>query len=162
MNSWASLGVRLVARGAVLYAFWLLLVDDLHPDELVTGAVTAGGAAALGTIVDASRRDRVLVTLPMLRRLYRPLLKLVTDTFTVTGALLRAIVWRQPVQGRLRAVRYEAVSDRPQDRGRRILTEWGASLAANRYALGIDRESRYLLVHELAPSSEPLDPLGLG
>ena len=39
---------------------------------------------------------------------------------------------------------------------------WQASLAANRYAIGIDLDGNYLLIHELVPASGPLDPLELG
>jgi hypothetical protein len=89
------------------------------------------------------------------------MLLLGTDTARVTWALAGQLVGRR-AHGRLRAVRYAATARTPEDSARRILTEWSTSLAANRYAIGIDLERGYLLVHELVPSDGPLDPLELG
>ena len=98
----------------------------------------------------------------MLRHAYRPFVLLVTDTLRVTAALVRHLVLRRPVDGRLRAVRYRAVGDSADEVTRRVLSEWTPSLAANRYAVGIDVERGYMLVHQLVDSPGPLDPLELG
>jgi hypothetical protein len=98
----------------------------------------------------------------MLRFVFRPFQLLVTDTARVTWALFTRLALRRPVRGKFRAVRYDAVGEAPEDVARRILTQWGASAAPNRYVIGIERERRLLLIHELVPTSGPLDPLELG
>lgn len=161
MSSLALHVMRTVMRGVVLFAFWMLLVDNVHQPEIATGAVTAGLAAILGELVAAARNDPARPPSAMLRRIHRPLVLLFTDTFRVSAALIRTATG-QRVEGRLRAVRYTATGDTPGDRGRRIATEWGSSVGSNRYAIGVDPEAGYLLIHELVPADGPLDPLELG
>lgn len=161
MTRWISRGTRTLARGVALFGLWMVFVDNAHQPEMVTGAVVAAAAAILGTLVAVARREPSRLSLSMFRHVYRPLLLLVSDTVRVFGALVRQLSGHATT-GRFRAVRYRAVDDDPDSRARRILTEWGASLAANRYVVGIDPEGGYLLVHELVPSSGPLDPLELG
>ena len=87
----------------------------------------------------------------MLRRAWRLPLLLIADTVRVECDVLRSLTGRRGPRGRFRAVRYRATSDSPPDVGRRVLTEWGASIAPNRYVIGVDPEADVLLVHELAP-----------
>lgn len=162
MSRWALRAARTAARIIVLFGLWMLLVDNLHEPELVTGAVAAVITAALGEVVFRARSEHVRITPGMLRRLHRPFVLLVTDTVRVIGALGARLLLGREVTGCFRAVRYRATTPHAEDRGRRILTEWGASLAANRYVVGVDVDEGYLLVHELVPASGPLDPLELG
>jgi putative flippase GtrA len=157
-----SVGVGLLARVTIFFGFYLLLVDDLHEDEMVAGAVIAVAAALVSSFL-LSARQTVRVRPRMFLRVPRALLLLVTDTGRVGWALVGALVLRRPVHGRLRAARYRATSEEdPEDYGRRMLTQWGASLGANRYVVGIDNQRQLLIVHELVPASGPLDPLELG
>lgn len=157
-----TFGLSLLARACLYFLLYILLVDDLLEPELVTGAVTAVGAALFAQVLFTARPG-LRVRPAMLRLVYRPLLLLFTDTIRVSVALLRALILRRPLQGRLRAERYRATSEEePEDVGRRALTQWAASLGANRYVLGIDPERQLLIVHELVDAPGPLDPLELG
>lgn len=149
-------------RSGAFFAFWLLLVDDVSSPQLWTGAVVAVLAAVLAIAVDRVRAERPRVRPRMLARIYRPLLLLLSDSVRASWALARMLTGRRAGLGRLRAVRYRAVADTPEDAARRALSEWGASLGPNRYVIGCDREAGALLVHELLPSRGPLDPLELG
>lgn len=157
-----SVGVGLLARVTIFFGFYLLLVDDLHEDEMVAGAVIAVGAAIVSGFLLAARQT-LRVRPAMFRHLPRTLLLLVTDTGRVSWALVRSLLLRRPVQGHLRVVRYRATSEEdPEDYGRRALTQWAASVGANRYVLGIDNQRQLLIIHELVRASGPLDPLELG
>lgn len=155
-----SLG--LLARGAAMFAIWLALVDNPHTPELVTGAVVAFLAALAGAQLVRVDQLRPRVRPVMLRRIYRPLLLLVTDSARVALALVRAGVRGQRLSGTLRCETYGATGDSPDAQARRVLSEWAASLGPNRYALGVDRQTGELVVHELEPVRGPLDPLELG
>jgi multisubunit Na+/H+ antiporter MnhE subunit len=157
-----SLAAQTVVRGVVLFGLWLVLVDTVVWPEMVVGATAAAVTAVFATLVYARRSEHLRLTPAMLRFAYRPLLLLVADTVRVAAALVRELAHRRPVEGRLRAVRYRATGDSADDVGRRILTEWGTSVGANRYVVGIDVERDYLLVHELVEASGPVDPLELG
>jgi multisubunit Na+/H+ antiporter MnhE subunit len=162
MAKWSQLGIAALVRAAAFFALWVLLVDGVDEPNLLTGAVCALGAAALSTVVYSVREERPRLRPSMLRRFYRPLLLLVTDTIRVTSALVGKLVLRRNIQGTFRAVRYGATSADGDDLARRALTEWATSLAPNRYAIGIDRQRNILIVHELVRARGPLDPLELG
>lgn len=157
-----GLAVRTLVRGIALFGLWMVFVDNVHQPEIVTGAVVAAAMALVGTLVAESRREPARVSLAMLRYAYRPFVLLITDTARVVAALALCLWNRRTASGRFRAVRYRAAGEDPESRARRILTEWSASLPANRYVIGIDPEARYALVHEMRPSPGPLDPLELG
>lgn len=155
-------------RGATLFALWLLLVDATDLPDLLTGGVVALLGMAIGAALNGLRPVRLFVRPAMLRHLHRPFVSLITDTVRVSVVLARTLrqgTWRRGGHaeiGRIRAVRYRACSDSPEDVARRVLTEWGASLGANRYVVGVDAARQLLIVHELAPSESPLDPMELG
>ena len=155
--------VSTAVRAATLFAIWLWLDDNVSEPELLTGA----GVAVIATVVVlmAGRLRSVHAHLRpgMLGRLHRPLTLLVTDSVRVTWALVKLIVLRRGPQSRFRAVRYRATGAGSEtDVARRVLSEWGASVAPNRYAVGIDVDSGHLIVHELVPARGPLDPMELG
>jgi hypothetical protein len=156
----SKFAMTLCARAVFLFAVYMLLADNPAEPEMLTGAVIAVVAAGCAQLIAADRQD-VHLRPTMLRRAYRPLLLLATDTVRVTSALLGSLIGHGP-NGHVRAVRYRATSKDPQDYARRVLTQWGTSLGANRYVLGIDNENQILIVHELVEASGPLDPLELG
>lgn len=144
-------------------ALWLALVDTVDEAQLLTGAVAATIGATAAAIVHAQRLTIIRPRLRWALRVWRPLLSVFTDTWTVTAALLRRIVLREPVTGRFRAIPFAGGEEAdPRDNARRALTEGFASLAPNRYVIGVDRERDVLLVHELVPSDDPIDVLDLG
>jgi hypothetical protein len=165
----AAIVASSLARGASLFALWLLLVDATDLPNLLTGGVVALLGMAMGAALQALRPVRLAIRPAMLRHGHRPFVSLITDTVRVSIVLGRTIgdrVLRRGAErgeiGRIRAVPYRACSDDPTDVGRRVLTEWAASLGANRYVVGVDADRQLLIVHELAPSADPLDPLELG
>ena len=162
MAKWSLLGIAALARAIAFFALWVLLVDGVDEPNLLTGGVCALAAAGLATAVQARRGHHGRLRPSMLRHAYRPFLLLVTDTVRVTLALFGHLVLRRHIQGTFRAVRYRATGDDADDVTRRLLTEWAASLAANRYAIGIDPRRNTLIIHQLVPTSGPLDPLELG
>src|SRR5947209_15013202 len=126
MTRWASPALRTVARGAILFGLWNLLVDNTEWPELVTGGVCAALAAAFGALVFAHRRDHPRPTVAMFRAIHRPFVLLVTDSVRVTAALFARLLGR-PARSRLRAVRYRATAATPDASARRVLTEWSTS-----------------------------------
>lgn len=158
----ARLVVLAAARAGLLLALWLLLVDSVDQQNLFTGIGVALLGALLTGLLQYLRPVRLRPRASMLRFLYRPLVLLFTDTLRVARVMVVSLPARSSQHGRLRAARYSACADDPEQAARRVLTEWGGSLGSNRYVIGIDSETRTLLVHELHPSSGPLDPLELG
>jgi hypothetical protein len=162
MTRWVAPAAQTIVRGALLFGLWMVLVDNAEWPEVVVGLGAAALAAVYGTFVMSRRRERLRLSAAMVRRAHRPLVLLVSDTVLVTVALAKALFLRRFPTGRFRAVRYGATGQSSEDVTRRILTEWATGVAANRYAVGVDVERGYLLVHQLVESGGPLDPLELG
>lgn len=162
MAKWSLLGIAALARAALFFAMWLLLVDGTDLPNLLAGAVCAIAAALLASRVQSLRSVHARPRFSMLRHVYRPFALLLSDTWRVSAALFARIVLRRPVRGTFRAARYRATGEDPDDVARRLMTGWGASLGPNRYVIGVDREAQALIVHQLVPASGPLDPLELG
>jgi multisubunit Na+/H+ antiporter MnhE subunit len=154
--------IATVARAAVLFGVWLVIDDNVSQPELFTGIAVALLAALIAALAGRVRTAHARITPSMVRYVYRPLVLLVADSMRVCWMLSNALAVRRPVNSRFRAVRYRATSDSKEDVGRRVLTVWGASLAPNRYAIGVDLDSEVLLVHQLGEAEGPLDPLELG
>jgi multisubunit Na+/H+ antiporter MnhE subunit len=152
-----------ISLWAVLFAFWLLLVDTLKAPELAAGAF----AAALGVVVSAltargagaSPRPR----LGWLRRVPAALVRLPLDTGVLAAALWRRVGRRRRVRGSFRAVRFRGGGRDGYSVARRAAAKWLDSLGPNSYVVGIDEERDVLLVHQLVPPQEPgsADPMEL-
>src|SRR5205823_132058 len=139
------------------------LTDTRTEPELIAGGVTAAIVATIAGFVvrpgPPRTASKALATLPLgARRLLYPLLRLILDTWLLAGALWRHLALGRPVRGSFRAVRYTPGAERRSAAGRTLTEIWG-SLMPNRYVVGMDEQESTLLVHELVPSNEPLDPL---
>jgi hypothetical protein len=159
-----SPGVRIRAqawllRWGLLGLLWVALVDTRRWQELAVGALVAAVGATFASLERwrgrSPRGSRVRVG-P--RALLGPPWRLITDVAALIGALAARIRRGSAPTGRLRACRYRPEAARRNAAGRAMTEIWG-SLPANRYVVGIDEDAGTLLVHELMPSDEPLDPL---
>jgi hypothetical protein len=162
--SGVSPGVRIRAQAWLLWwgllvLLWIALVDTRRWQELAVGALVAALGATFASL-ERWRGRPPRAGRPGIgpRALLDPPWRLLVDV----AALIRALAVRvrggsAPI-GRLRACRYQPERARRTAAGRAMTEIWG-SLPANRYVVGIDEEAGTLLVHELMPSDEPLDPL---
>ena len=162
MAKWSLLAMAALTRAAAFFGLWVLLVDGLDAPNLIAGGLIALVAAALATVVQSHRTVHARPRLHMFRRAYRLAPLLVTDTARVTLALFRRLVLKRNIRGRIRAVPYQAGGDDSTDVARRLLSVWAASVAPNRYAIGVDPDREILIIHELVDATGPLDPLELG
>ena len=147
---------RAIAWWAVLAGLWMALIDNHHLDEMAAGlgvtiVATAVALFALKRMSPGVRiPPRALIVLP------RTAWRMVADSGLLLRALWQTIALRRPVRGRWVSEPI-AADDTPAARGHRVFTTVLGSLAPNR-VIG-DAEGGTLVVHELARSDEPLDPL---
>jgi multisubunit Na+/H+ antiporter MnhE subunit len=139
----------------LLAALWLALVDTVVWPELVTGAVAAAIAANGAVLVRGQRQLLLRPRAAWLLSAGRPLLGTVTDLRPLLGALWRRGVRRRDERGELVEVPYAAVADEPGPAAHRVLTQALGSLAPNTVVVGVDRERRTMLVHQLVPTGHP-------
>jgi hypothetical protein len=162
----------LLARRAVAWslgwafsaALYLLLIDITDLPELIVGA---GAAVLAATGVELAREQGLVgesIRIRWLLRAYRPLVKVATDIVLVSMAAFRAVVRRDPQQGRFRAVRFGGGQDQRHESGRRALAEALGSFAPNSVVVGIDDERELILAHQLwqRGGREAVDPMELG
>jgi multisubunit Na+/H+ antiporter MnhE subunit len=140
---------------ALLAALWLALVDTVVVPELVTGAVAAA-IAATGAVVVRGRREVLLrPRLSWLLAGWRPLVASVTDLRPLAIVLWRRGIRRRAEHGVFAEVPYAAVGTDPHAAAHRVLTQALGSLAPNTLVVGIDRDRRTMLVHQLVPTDDP-------
>jgi multisubunit Na+/H+ antiporter MnhE subunit len=153
----------LLVRFAVLFAFWLLLVDTLKIAELAAGAVAAGLGALAAVAVSSGGGPALRPRGAWLLRLPAALARLPLDTGVVALALWRAILRRRPMHGSFRAIRFRSGGRDGRSLARRVAAKWLDSLGPNSYVIGIDDEQDVMLVHQLDPPADPAsaDPMEL-
>ena len=140
----------------LLAALWLALVDTVVGPELVAGAVAAAIAATGAVIVRQQRRLLLRPRLAWVLSAGRPLRGTVADLAPLGRALWRRGVLRRDDESRLVEVPYAAVAgDDPGAAAHRVFTEVLGSLAPNTLVVGVDRDRRVLLVHQLVPTDDP-------
>ena len=161
-RAWPARAAGLALRAVALYVLWLIIDDNVSQPELFTGIGVALLALALAVVIQRSSRVHASVRPSMLRYLYRVPMLLVGNSLRLCGVALQGLLPGRRQTGRFRAVAYRADGDSAGNVGRRVLTTWAASVAPNRYVIGIDEEAEVLLVHELVETKGPLDPLELG
>lgn len=156
----ASVGLALGA------GFYLLLIDTTDLPELIALAAIALLAAAMFELSREHGLPEGRVDPRWLLRAGRVLVRVPAHTAIVAAEAVAQLARPQPARGELRAVPFDPGGDPegPLAIGRRALAEALGSLAPNSIVLGIDSESRLLLVHQLRRRGgrEELDPLGLG
>jgi hypothetical protein len=153
---------RLLAVTFAASAVWLIFAGNLTLPETVV-ALVAGIATALGGIALRKRTGHRHTGLRLwMRHLPGIAVNSIADCWTVTLALFRQLTGRGG-NSSFRRIKFRAVSDSPEDTGRRILATIGTTLQPNSYVAGFDREKGEVLIHELVPGrGDPVTGNGEG
>lgn len=144
--------------------FYLLLIDISSLPELY---LMAGVALACGWLFLLSREQgftEARVNPMLLAGVWRLALKIPLDIVLVCAEALAQLVRPRPSRGSFRTVKFGAVKQTPQDTARRAMAEALGSVSPNTIVVGVDSESRLLLVHQLRHQGPPedLDVLRMG
>jgi multisubunit Na+/H+ antiporter MnhE subunit len=133
----------------LLMSLWVMLDDSLATDELLAGAGAAAIAALLAELATYQAATRFRMRVRWLVPALRLPGQVAADMVTVYAAL-----WRRLVRGEqpdsafvTEPVRYG--DDTPAGVTRRVLLIGGRSVAPNAFALGIDRGSETMILHQL-------------
>ena len=135
------------------FAIWLWLVDSTELPELVLGLTVAALATALALVV---RRASPFSFRPRLR--WVSLLKGAPIGILRDSGILALVLWRRLILGRaprsaFRVVPFSRVDDDPESAALRALSITATSITPNTLAIGIDKERKAALVHQLVPES---------
>jgi multisubunit Na+/H+ antiporter MnhE subunit len=133
----------------LLMSFWIMLDDSIATDELLAGAGAAAIAALIAELAGYQAATRFRMRISWLVPALSLPGQVVSDMATVYAAL-----WRRITRGELPASAFvtEPVrfgDDTPEGMTRRVLLIGGRSLVPNAFALGIDKETDAMVIHQL-------------
>jgi multisubunit Na+/H+ antiporter MnhE subunit len=133
----------------LLMSLWVMLDDSLATDELLAGA----GAAAIAALLAELATYQAATRFRMRIRWVVPALRLpgqvAADLVTVYAALWRRLIRGEQPDSAFVTERVRYGDDTPAGVTRRVLLIGGRSLAPNAFALGIDRSSQTMVLHQL-------------
>ncbi|HYY43774.1 MAG TPA: hypothetical protein VE975_01125 [Actinomycetota bacterium] len=125
---------RYLAFLGALWAGYLLFVYRASYPEALAGLAAAAIAAVVGVRMMKAGMPALVPGRVWARRL--------------------PLVWSGVISGTwllTRALAFRIVSYRRKDARREALDLWSVTVTPNTYALGVDREEGYVLVHQLVP-----------
>ena len=138
----------------LLMSLWVALDDSLATDELLAGA----GAAALAALVAELASYQAALRFQLRIQWLAPALRLPGQVVRDT-AIVYAALWRRLVRGEqpdsafvTEPVRFG--DDTPAGVTRRVLLIGGRSVAPNAFALGLDRDTQTVVLHQLVTKGE--------
>jgi hypothetical protein len=138
---------------AALLALWLLLVGAIQDVEVIAGVCAAAVGATAVEVVRSQRLFGFRFEWRWLRRVWRPLLRVVPDFVLIMAALVRRR------RGSFRTLDFPVGGERAVDAGRRALAVVAPSLGPNRVVVDVDPEAGEAVVHDLVPKSAPSELL---
>ena len=138
-----------LAWWVLLMSLWIMLDDSLATDELLAGA----GAAALAALVAELATYQAAARFRMRIRWLVPVLRLpgqvAVDTVTVYAALWRRLARGEQPDSAFVTVPVRFGDETPAGVTRRVLLIGARSVAPNAFALGIDRGTATMVLHQL-------------
>jgi multisubunit Na+/H+ antiporter MnhE subunit len=137
----------------LLCILWFLYIDQVNWPEILASMLAAGIAALLWESLRVAGLLRFPPSLSWFRGLWLLPGWAVRDTGKVFLALFRLLFARQPFQGAIQEVPFGWVGDEGRDEAQRAFLTAAMSFAPNTYVIGIDREKRVMVVHQLVPTA---------
>jgi multisubunit Na+/H+ antiporter MnhE subunit len=137
---------RYLAFLGALWAGYLLFVYRASYPEALAGLAAAAIAAVVGVRMMKAGMPALVPGRVWARRLPLVWSGVISGTWLLTRALAFRIVRGREIRGAFRIVSY-----RRKDARREALDLWSVTVTPNTYALGVDREEGYVLVHQLVP-----------
>jgi multisubunit Na+/H+ antiporter MnhE subunit len=133
----------------LLMSLWVMLDDSLATDELLAGAGAAAIAALLAELATYQAATRFRMRIRWLVPALRLPGQVAADMVTVYAALWRRLVRGEQPDSAFVTERVRFGDDTPAGVTRRVLLIGGRSIAPNAFALGIDRETKTMVIHQL-------------
>ena len=142
-----------LAWGCVCFLFWLALTTTFDPAEVAAGVVASALAATGAELVRATCLIGFRPRAAWILRAPRVVLRIFGETIVVVQALLSHVAGRREMRGAFRVLPLDPGADDPTSAARRAFLTTAVSATPNTYVVGIDRERRMMIVHQLVPAS---------
>ena len=140
----------------LLMSLWVMLDDSLATDELLAGAGAAAIAALVAEVAgyQAATRFRMRVRIGWLAPALRLPGQVAGDMVTVYAALWRRLTRGEQPDSAFVTERVRFGDDTPAGVTRRVLLIGARSIAPNAFALGIDRDTNTMVLHQLVKGGD--------
>ncbi len=143
-----------------LYLFWILLTGINDISELLFGLFSAFIASTIQFLIQAKG---LLFFSPKLFRIKKAFLevpfKLIEDNYIILKALIiECFIHNRKIRGNFKNIQFDILDDSAYSEIKRAAYTYAVSLLPNTYVIGIDREKKSALIHELIthPDEEKL------
>ena len=138
----------------LLMSLWVALDDSLATDELLAGAGAAALAALVAELASYQAALRFQLRIQWLAPALRRPGQVVRDTAIVYAALWRRLVRGEQPDSAFVTEPVRFGDDTPAGVTRRVLLIGGRSVAPNAFALGLDRDTQTVVLHQLVTKGE--------
>lgn len=150
-NDW----VHWAAHFLLMLGLWFLFAAKVEPGEILAGiggaALAVTGGVAVGRGMDARFKFRPA----WLLETWRLPGDVLSDTVLVFKVLFRRIVLLKKPESLMRSVPFDFGGASARSAARRAIALIVTTLSPNSIVIGIDRESRSMLVHQVEESDVP-------
>jgi multisubunit Na+/H+ antiporter MnhE subunit len=133
----------------LMMSFWVMIDDSIDADELWAGAGAGALAALLAELVTYQAATRFRMRIRWVVPALRLPGEIARDTVTVYAALWRRLVHGEEPPSAFMELPARFGDDSPEGITRRTLLIGGTSVAPNTFALGIDKATNVMVVHQL-------------
>jgi hypothetical protein len=134
---------------------WLLLVSKLERDEIYAGLAAAALATLAAGWLDAVHFARFRPSLAALASGWRIPWYILSDTVAIFLGLARQLFTSEGAPSALRAVAFDLGGDDAQSAARQALVITYGTITPNSIVLGLVREQKLLLYHQILPGELP-------
>jgi multisubunit Na+/H+ antiporter MnhE subunit len=138
----------------LLMSLWVMLDDSLATDELLAGAGAAALAALVAEVASYQAATRFRMRIGWLVPALRLPGQVAGDMVIVYAALWRRLARGEQPDSSFVTERVRFGDDTPAGVTRRVLLIGGRSLAPNAFALGIDRDTETIVLHQLVKGGD--------
>jgi multisubunit Na+/H+ antiporter MnhE subunit len=158
----ARVPIAFAVQWAILVGVWFLFVGHFAWGELAVGAFAATVATIASYVVWGANLAEFYGHGRAFAQAWRLPWLLLKETVVILAVLARHLFTAKKAESLMRAVRYDAVADTPRDATLRALAIGYCCVAPNTVVLGIDRDRRLLVLHQIqrAPVSRMMLHLG--
>jgi multisubunit Na+/H+ antiporter MnhE subunit len=133
----------------LLMSLWVMLDDSLATDELLAGAGAAALAALVAEVASYQAATRFRMRIGWLVPALRLPGQVAGDMVIVYAALWRRLARGEQPDSSFVTERVRFGDDTTAGVTRRVLLIGGRSLAPNAFALGVDRDTETMVLHQL-------------
>jgi multisubunit Na+/H+ antiporter MnhE subunit len=144
-----------------LLGLWMIFVSMAKIDELLVGVAACLISAFADGVVKAKKFATFYPHLKSILLVFWEPWYALSGTAAIFVALARHLIGKKS-EAQLRAIAFDAGADDPTSAARRALAIMYTTIPPNFVVVGIDRDKKLMLVHQVSPTGTPLIAQRLG